>query len=356
MLCCIVSAVCVPSTAPKSAAASATQNSLQEKFLAKQNTGNFGCKVNSVYVKTSSPGNATGATIETSALREAFSQVATLEWAHIMQTSLSTMDGRNDEKVLATPGGDMGEFIQAVNALSKVTGKTFTQEDVDEMMTSLLTSMTREKFSYTTDEKAYMRLAVNTGCRNLHIAEMGGMRRKKANLLERIGEPQHIGDAFIKYLAANGLALDLNPDYLSFSLAAFHNVLWTSPSKLSTKLCYLELKGPHREAALVTINTPSFCTDQGLSPMVSQQMTCNAPVMVHHPGAVKLYRRELVSILTDLHQADAADVLALMNEMADGNLNKFWASFGAGLPEYSVTFENSSPLLVEDTSRDDDME
>lgn len=285
--------------------------------------------------------------MDADAIRAAFEQVATLEWAHIAQASFSSLDGRNDEKVLGTPGGDMGEFIQALSVFGKLRQKQLTKEEVQHLFEKYLKTMTRSKFTYETDEKAYIRLAVATGCRNLRVAEMGAMKHKREAFLEQVAFPDHIGDPFIKFLAKNATELDLDSEYIHSALAAYHNVLWTNPSKLSKKLCYLETKGPsQQEAAVVFIKTEPYCVDQGLAPMVSQQLACAAPVYVSHSEAVRVFRRELVSIITEgSNDVKPSDVMAALNQFAEANLSKFLAEVAPHLPVYTVEFLNSSPLL-----------
>jgi hypothetical protein len=317
---------------------------LQEKVLTKQATGNFACKVNTVTVVTENPGE--NSVVQASHVRGAFQSVATLEWAHAPQMSFSALDGRISEKVLGTPGGDMGEFIQAIMAYAKVAKADLSQEDVDSMFVKYLKTMNREKFTYMTDEKAYIKLAIATGCRNLRIADMGGMKRKKETLLAQIGNPEFIGDPFISFLAANGTDLDLDTRYIGMGLTAYHKVLWNGPLKLSNKLCYLETKGMHREAAFVDVTVPSYCIDQGLVPMVSQQMTCTAPVFVRHPDAAKLLRRELVAVLTE-GQGDRVspnEVLANFNQITENNFDSFKGTL-PGKAAFSVSFSLSSPIL-----------
>lgn len=248
------------------------------------------------------------------------------------------MDGRLGEKVLATPGGDMGEFIQAIQSYATVGGVTLSQDDVTGMLTKYLKTMTREKFTYETDEKAYTKLIIASGCRNLKIAQMQGMRRKRNAVLSNIDTPAFIGDPFIRFLASNATDLDMDPLYVKMGLTAYHDVLWKGTESLASKLCYLQVKGPHREAALVDIQVPPYCIDQGLAPMVSQQMTCSAPVYVQHSDVVKLLRRELVATLTEGQNVNPRDMLATYNRLADNNFNAWWGSVGEDKARYTVTF------------------
>eukprot|EP00301_Raphidiophrys_heterophryoidea_P008922 c13219_g1_i1.p1 GENE.c13219_g1_i1~~c13219_g1_i1.p1 ORF type:complete len:369 (-),score=106.35 c13219_g1_i1:77-1183(-) len=352
--CLFVLGVFVLAVHAQNAAQSLTPHSQQDRFLAKAATGNFGCRVNGVTVKTMSP--AVGEPLVTiKDLQASFSDVATLEWAHIAQSSFASLDGRNDEKVLGTPGGDMGEFIQALNAYTKVSNQILSQEEVSAVFERYLKTMSRTKFFYETDERSYLNIAVAAGCRNLHVAEMGGLRHKRDAYLSVIDTPDYIGDRFIRFLARNSTDLGLVPQYVKSALAAYHKVLWTNPSEKASKLCYLQVKGPNTVGALVNIITPTYCVDQGLAPMASQQLACNAPVFINHPDAVKIFRRELVSVLTN-GTVDPRDVLAAYNSLAQENLEKFWASVGDGLPIYNVEFTNSSPLLAEEVSFVDDKE
>jgi len=329
--------------------AAITRNSPQEEFLSKVAYGNFACKVNSVIVTTENPGELELITVEN--IREAFINVATLEWAHVAQASFSSFDGRNGEKILGTPGGDMGEFILSLHAYAKVAGSVPSRDDVQTMFERYLKAMTREKFFYETDEKAYTKLAVATGCRNLHISTIGGMKRKREEIIVQSIIPEHIGDPFIRFLVTNSSSLEINVDIVQSALAAYHNILWTSPSPLAQKLCYLELKGPQSVGALVNIKTSSFCVDQGLIPMVSPQLSCPAPVFINHPEAAKILRREFATVITLGTTVGAQDVLSTHNTLAENTLDIFIATCSPAIPTYSVTHQNNSPLHSPDGVR-----
>merc|ERR1711899_128005 len=100
--------------------------------------------------------------------------------------------------------------------------------------------MSREKFFFETDEKAYRKLAIDTGCQNLKIADIGDKRKKQA-ILEKFASDEmadYIGDPFIKYLALNADALGIRREYITFAIQAFHKILW-KPTAEADKLCYL---------------------------------------------------------------------------------------------------------------------
>lgn len=205
--------------------------------------------------------------------------------------------------------------------------------------------MTREKFFYETDERAYTKLAMATGCRNLHISQVGGMKRKREDIINQIVNPDHIGDLFIKFLVTNSTAIGIDVELVQSALAAYHNVLWTTPSELAQKLCYQEFKGPQNIAAFINIKTSSFCVDQGLVPLFSSQFICDNPVFINHPDAAKILRREFATVLTLGSSLAPQDVLSAHNTLAENTYEKFLSTFSSDIPSFTVSLINESRLL-----------
>jgi hypothetical protein len=187
----------------------------QETLLSEQITGNFACKVDAVDVNLDLAGAEEKTTITTDDLKTALARTATLEWAHVNQFFFSSTDGRDSEKSLYTGGGDMGEFVQSLIAYTKVTGATLVQADVSDLFSRYLKIMSKEKFFYETDEKAYFKLAVYTGCPNLKIAEVGERAKKKAIVDAMLSAEafEFIGDPYLKVLTITPF-YDTNPQTL----------------------------------------------------------------------------------------------------------------------------------------------
>jgi len=315
----------------------------QDKFLAHASSGNFACKIDSVQVSMDTAGDEDKMVVSAEDIEQFLSQTATLEWAHVNQFFFASFDGRNDEKNLGTGGGDLGEFVQSLQAFTKVTGAQLTADDVEKAFSRYLTIMSRSKFFFETDEKAYRKLAIATGCQNLKIAEVGEKHKKQAILDKFASEelPEFLGDPFIKFLALNSAELGLQKEYLTYALQAFHINLWKT-NQNSNKLCYTMVKGKMDPKAFVRVKTPSYCVDQGLAPLISAQL-CSGQTFIQHVDAVKLFRRELVQLLARPGD-NPQDILAEFNKFAQANTDKFWDTF-TGLPSFTVTFSHSSNLL-----------
>lgn len=315
----------------------------QEKYLAHSAVGNFACKVNAVEVTLDVPGDEDKMVVSAADLEAYLSQTATLEWTHVNQFSFASLDGRNDEKIMGTAGGDMGEFIQALQAYTKITGVVLTPSEVESLFARLLKTMSREKFSFSTDEKAYRKLAIATGCQNLKIADIGEKRKKDLILSKFESEdlPEFLGDPFLKFLSQNLEATGVRREYIVSAIQAFHLSLWRHNAE-SDALCYLEFKGRVDPKALIRVKTPGYCVDQGLTPLISPQV-CAGQTFIVHTDAVKLFRRELVNLIAKPGD-NLQDILAEFNTLAQTNLEKFWDTF-SGLPSFTVTFKNTTPLL-----------
>lgn len=315
----------------------------QEQFLAHQSVGNFACKVDSVEVSLDIAGDEDKTVIAAEDIESYLAQTATLEWAHVNQFHFSSLDGRNDEKNLGTGGGDLGEFIQGLYAVTKITGRRFSSEDVTKALERYLKIMSRNKFFYQTDEHSYRKLAIDTGCSNLKIESIGEKNKKKAILasFDKENMAEYIGDPFIRFLADFHTELEFPKEYISYGIQAYHNALWSFGLEKS-KLCYYMVKGRSDPKALIHVKTPGYCIDQGLAPLISPQM-CSGQVFIEHTDAVKLFRRELVQLLANEGE-NPQDILAEFNSIAQSNLAKFWESY-VGLPTYTVTFKFSNPNL-----------
>jgi hypothetical protein len=312
----------------------------QETLLSEQITGNFACKVDAVDVNLDLAGAEEKTTITTDDLKTALARTATLEWAHVNQFFFSSTDGRDDEKSLFTGGGDMGEFIQALVAYTKVTSATLTQADVTNLFARYLKLMSKEKFFYETDEKAYYKLAIYTGCPNLKIAEVGERAKKKAltDAFMSTDAFEFIGDPYLKWMLLSADELDFPKEYISYGIIAFHEALWANDA-MSAKLCYREVKGNANPKAIIHVKTPGYCVDQGLAPLISAQM-CTGQVFIDHPDAVKLYRRELVQLIAKAGDTPQ-DILSNFNTIVAEFQDKFYDQF-SGVPRFTVTFTHTT--------------
>lgn len=93
-------------------------------------------------------------------IRNLIGNIEELNYVKVPNFSFKCLDGRNREDVLATPGGDAGEFILALIVYEDLVGggRKLTQENVDNFFLQYLKMMTHPTFYMCTDDVAVAHL------------------------------------------------------------------------------------------------------------------------------------------------------------------------------------------------------
>jgi hypothetical protein len=93
-------------------------------------------------------------------IRNLVGNIEELTYVVVPETSFKCLDGRNNKGVIATPGGDAGEFILALSVYEDLLGggRVLSQDNVDNFLTQYLKTMKPKKFYMCTDDKAIAHL------------------------------------------------------------------------------------------------------------------------------------------------------------------------------------------------------
>jgi hypothetical protein len=93
-------------------------------------------------------------------IRNLVGNIEELNYVKVPNFSFKCLDGRNTDDVMATPGGDAGEFILALTVYEDLVGGglVLTQDNVDNFFTQYLKVMTHPKFYMCTDDVAIAHL------------------------------------------------------------------------------------------------------------------------------------------------------------------------------------------------------
>jgi hypothetical protein len=107
--------------------------------------------------------NGIGATYDD--IRNLVGNIEELTYVVVPETSFKCLDGRNSKSVIATPGGDAGEFILALSVYEDLLGggRLLSQENVDNFLMQYLKTMKPKKFYMCTDDKAIAHLEKELG-------------------------------------------------------------------------------------------------------------------------------------------------------------------------------------------------
>lgn len=300
---------------------------------------NFNCPVDEVDVVMDQKPEKVGDALEPQHIRSHIGDPSTLEWAHIGQHFFSDIDGRSEEKILATPGGDLAEFILALSAFEEETKTVLDQQTATGLMMDYISTMSRVKFFFDTSEHAFDNLTSAIGCRNLDISDPP--EEKKAQLLELITAPENVGSAHLKFMLMKTAEYQVRLELVQMGIRAFHQVMWNKTFEGHEKICYILLKGAHKEKAFVNIQTGQHCQDQGLAPLISPQ-TCYNSMFLNHPEAVIKFRAELAHFLAKDNKNVAQAMITKMNDKGTVQLAKTAATLLQGYPVFTVNIKLSS--------------
>merc|ERR1711988_1614130 len=105
----------------------------------------------------------------------------------------------------------------------------------------------------------------------------------------------------------------MGAENVQMGIRAFHQVMWNKTFAGHTKLCYILLKGAHKEKAFVNVEVAQHCQDQGFAPLISPQ-TCYNSMYVNHPMAVIKFRAELAHFMAQKNSALAQAMIVKMND------------------------------------------
>jgi hypothetical protein len=89
-------------------------------------------------------------------IRNLIGNIEDLTYVSVPYTSFKCLDGRHNTAVLATPGGDAGEFILALSVYEDLVGggRKLSQENVDTFLSQYLKNMPHNSFYMCTDDSA----------------------------------------------------------------------------------------------------------------------------------------------------------------------------------------------------------
>jgi hypothetical protein len=297
---------------------------------------NFRCKVNKLDVQQDQRPENVGDALEPQNIRSHLGDVTTLEWAQIGQHFFSDIDGRSEEKILGTPGGDIAEFILALDVYQEESKSTVDQATATGLLMQYVTTMSRVKFYMSTSEHAHENVTSSSGCRNLDISDPP--EDKKAELMELIVKPENVGCRHLKFMLQQPANYQTKAESVQMGIRAFHQVMWNKTFAGHTKLCYILLKGAHKEKAFVNVEVAQHCQDQGFAPLISPQ-TCYNSMYVNHPMAVIKFRAELAHFLAQKNSALAQAMIVKMNDKGTVQLAKTASAVLKGYPVFTVKLE-----------------
>lgn len=278
-------------------------------------------------------------------IRKIIGSPGDLTYVNVAETHFSCIDGRISDGVLATPGGDAGEFILALHIYEDMLGgfnRQLTQEAVDRFFVGYLKYMKQEKFYMCTDDGAIEHLEADSGLEvNIDLLRNPPEANKK-DLLSFLMKPENTGCAHIKRMLRMPDFYSIRLEIVQMFLTSFYKVLWNGDSSLKGRLRLDRLVGQHKEAAFLEVRSNEACKTAQIAPLIKQKNEAGQ-IYTNHIDAVSIRRMELAKYFVNEvnHHQEPLDV-----ETMHHRLNKHGLAFlevtgsyiAKNLPFYTLNF------------------
>lgn len=271
--------------------------------------------------------------------------------APVSATPFTCMDDRVKVPSLATPGGDLGEFILGLSSyLQERDGPGAApprQEVVDAFLLKYLKTIPAGRtITHCTDDRAVRHLEDELQMENLDLARPPE-RATRAGLLERLTEVENHGDSHIRLLLKQPDLFQIDSRITPLVLKAFYRHLWAQsqdPSSYlyqSPKLRLSVLVGESNPEAFIEVMTGANCQREGMAAMLVPREDGHA-VLVSHLDAVGERREELAEFFARISMAtprkvDRGRLRQLLDRHGWLALETTGRRIASGLPFY--TFE-----------------
>jgi hypothetical protein len=248
------------------------------------------------------------------------------------------VDGRCEQGIIGTPGGNMGEFILMLEAAEKITGKILDTKTVQVVFNQYLRRF--GAFYLHTDTHALEHLS-NHLDHSIVISETTlttPPQSLRPTLLKFLLKPESIGCGHLKLMLLHPDEYQVRSRLIISALKAYYLALWSGH-----KLTYVVLDHDHHESAVVAVTVPdTVLTPQTQIPTVAP-MHDNRQVFVYHPQAIEYLRRQIaqeiiIQKLIPGLSAKQHDAYLQLVSTRGAHLTRLTLSYLAmGLPHYTVT-------------------
>jgi hypothetical protein len=259
------------------------------------------------------------ATLQTAGLspadvREFLGLPSALTYVDVKQYPLADMDGRTPGDTLSTPGGDFGEFVQALDVYADMLHGNLTSTDVMSLFGEWLEQTAPRKFYLHSSVDAVESLKQQTQSENLDIEKVAGgpmmeelLGKCPQGLPGPCGllDPLNVGIDHVKLMLKHPGKYLVKPDVLEKALRAVYQTLWDAsrPGHGQINFDVLQQARYHQERAVVAVQVSDECAELGQFPLVAQAPRLvngrEASVYALHPGAASARRKELAKFFAD---------------------------------------------------------
>lgn len=264
-------------------------------------------------------------------------------YARVTHTSFRCLDGRITNPILASPGGDAGEFVLGLLVYEDMSGKELDLESIETYLHEYVTCMDATKLYMCTDDHAISHIEKELAIENLDI--YAPRESIKQDLLRVLAEPENVGDSHLRLMLQYPDLYSINPKVVQNFIKAYYTLLWNKDNSLSDTL-YLEvLPGNHNETAFLDVRTNEECNYEQVAPLITPREggPDNMSILINHLDSVSIRRAQIAQFFAEKiarnHDEITADKMhSRMNHHGLFFLDVTGSYIAKDLPFYTSSF------------------
>jgi rhodanese-related sulfurtransferase len=281
--------------------------------------------------------------------------------ALLLANRTECVDGREDQAIIGTPGGDAGELVLGLGAVEKVTGQRVDLARVPELTRSF--ADTFGGIYLHTDNHALHSLTLHLRADDRFAPFVEGLtnveqweaflRRPPTHLreplLERYLEPSYVGCGHLKLMLQNPDKYEVRPELLRAFFRAFYLGLWNG----ATDLEWVVLGGEHAEGAVTQVQVEGDLWPFREVPMIAPSVG-GVQMFVNHPQVASYLRRHTAHFfhasaasLLPVGKGDARRLSEVVADLGAQQAGHTLSALAAGLPIFTAHFAADGPVRVE---------
>lgn len=202
-------------------------------------------------------------------------------------SSFACIDGRSNNPVLGTPGGDFGEFLMGLSEIEHTLDLRLSEAQVHHLLKGYLDFQSKPMYFHT-DTEATLHLQRKLTNREGQAGVVVGLdlndpdEQYRKQLFTLLESAANHGCGFVKQALDDPESLYLSPSLPRHLIASYFMTLWDKQTiardgtPYYTKLQFETLDGHNHESAWVNFRGNSHCEDAGIAPAFRPLSTSGA--------------------------------------------------------------------------------
>lgn len=262
------------------------------------------------------------------------------------------VDGRENERIIATPGGDTALLAEAIIAVGKFTGKHLDPVEINHIFQWRLKFL--GSFYMHTDEhglhnlvkslkqdRRFKQLIFNSTDEVFNFVK-APKPALQMSLLDHLLVPENCGCGHLRLMLEKPEVYGMSRKVLHGVIKAFFDTLWNGLTGEKKFINYRYLTGEHKEGAVVTIITSADINKDSVIPAIRPSDGKMSMFIFHPQVSAFMHKQQAIALVEsglfpEINKSNLAVYLDMAFRVLSEGLRETISHLAWGLPQY--TFE-----------------